>query len=71
MTFGQQLMRVRDERNDITELKQKYAELADLLDDLRNKESNPEIKRLASTAITELQKSKYFAVDALSLTMGV
>lgn len=67
MTFGQQLMKIRDERNDITELKQKYAELADLLDDLRNKESNPAIKRLASTAITELQKSKYFAVDAFSL----
>lgn len=71
MTYGQQLMRVRDERSDITELKQKYAELADLLDSLRNKESNSEIKRLASTAITELQKSKYFAVDAVSLTTGV
>lgn len=71
MTFGQQLMRVRDERSDITELKQKYAELADLLDSLRNKESNHEVKRLASTAITELQKSKYFAVDAVSLTTGV
>lgn len=57
-----------DER--VNKLKTLYAEVIDILADLRaggpNQEASPEIKRLASVAITEAQTAQMWAVKAVT-----
>ena len=43
-----------------------YAEIIDFLNDLRISDGSPEIKRLASVAITEAQGAQMWAVKALT-----
>lgn len=45
-------------------IKSKYAGLIDELDELRSTSSDPEVKRLASVAITEAQGAQMWAVKA-------
>ena len=67
MTYGQKLMRVDygNGRDDVTQTKEKFAELVDMMDDLRQKSTDGEVKRLTSAAITQIQQAKFWVVDAL------
>ena len=47
-------------------IKQEYAHIIDTMDDLRSTSNNPEVKRLASVAITEAQTAQMWAVRALT-----
>lgn len=46
--------------------KRKFAVVIDLMNDLRNSSDNPEVKRMASIAITEAQSAQMWAVKALT-----
>jgi hypothetical protein len=50
----------------VHKLKTKYAELVDVLNDVRNDNNNPEIARMLSIAITEAQTSQMWAVKAVT-----
>lgn len=50
----------------VGQAKQGFANLIDQMNDLRISSSNPEIKRLASVAITEAQGAQMWAVKALT-----
>ena len=50
----------------VHKLKTKYAELVDVLNDLRNDTGNQEIARMLSVAITEAQTSQMWAVKAVT-----
>lgn len=72
LTFGQKAMGVSfnpSKNPEIDRIKQKYAEIADILNDFRN-DKNPSLsaenKRQASVAITELQTSKMWAIGAIT-----
>lgn len=53
-------------REDVTNCKTGFAALIDQMHDLRTHSENPEQKRLASVAITELQGAQMWAVKALT-----
>ena len=72
LTFGQKAMGVSfspSKNPEIDRIKEKYAEIADILNDFRN-DKNPSLssenRRLASVAITELQASKLWAIVAIT-----
>ena len=46
--------------------KQHFATAIDQMNDLRNSASSPEVKRMASVTITELQTAQMWAVKALT-----
>lgn len=46
--------------------KQKCADLIDQMNDLRNTTTDPEVKRMASVAITEMQTAQMWTVKALT-----
>ena len=46
--------------------KQEFATTIDRMNDLRNTTENPEVKRMASVAITEAQTAQMWAVKALT-----
>jgi hypothetical protein len=50
----------------VNRLKQSYADLVDDINDLRFIATDPEIKRMLSIAITELQTSQMWAVKAVT-----
>ena len=50
----------------VHQLKTKYAELVDVLNDIRKSNGNPEIARMLSIAITEAQTSQMWAVKAVT-----
>ena len=51
---------------EVESLKTAYAEIIDHMNDLRNLTKSPEIKRLASVAITEAQTAQMWAVRAVT-----
>jgi len=72
LTFGQKAVGISFNPGgnpSVKEIKQKYADAIDFLNDFRN-DVNPslssEAKRQASIAITELQTSQMWAVKALT-----
>ena len=50
----------------VAQCKQRFADAIDQMNDLRNSASSPEVKRMASVAITELQTAQMWAVKALT-----
>ena len=50
----------------VSECKQHFADAIDQMNDLRNSASSPEVKRMASVAITEMQTAQMWAVKALT-----
>jgi hypothetical protein len=69
MTFGEKAVGLSfnpsgDEY--VTTAKRSYADIIDQLDSLRTSTSDPEVKRLASIAITEAQTAQMWAVKALT-----
>lgn len=50
----------------VHECKVVYAHLIDMLDDLRGRSTDPEVKRLASVTITELQGAQMWHVKTLT-----
>ncbi len=68
-TFGQQAVSWNPKGYDnpaVGEIKQKYADIIDEMNNLRNKSDDPDIKRLASTAITQAEIASMCAVKALT-----
>ena len=50
----------------VATIKQKYAELIDLLEGIRATTASDEVKRLSSIAITEAQAAQMWAVKAIT-----
>ena len=50
----------------VRRIKELYAEIIDTMNNLRDSEATPELKRLASVAITEAQTAQMRAVKALT-----
>lgn len=50
----------------VNAVKKAYAEIVNQLNDIRVNESDPEVKRMCSVAITELQTSQMWAVKAVT-----
>ena len=50
----------------VATIKQKYAELIDLLEGVRTTTASDEVKRLSSIAITEAQAAQMWAVKAVT-----
>ena len=50
----------------VSECKQRFATAIDQMNDLRTSSSSPEVKRMASVAITEMQTAQMWAVKALT-----
>jgi hypothetical protein len=46
--------------------KAEFADVIDRMNDLRNASDNPEVKRMASIAITEAQAAQMWAVKAIT-----
>ena len=68
-TFGQKAVGLSfNPSNDdaVTRCKQTFANAIDQLHQLRETTENPEVKRLASVAITEAQGAQMWAVKALT-----
>lgn len=53
-------------KSEVTHLKGVYAELIDILNEYREKATDPEVKRQISVAITEAQTSQMWAVKAVT-----
>lgn len=51
---------------DVDACKRGFAAVIDQMNDLRNNTSNPEVKRMASVAITETQTAQMWAVKAIT-----
>lgn len=52
--------------DEVGKAKQIFADAIDQLNELRNNSDNPEVKRLASVAITEAQGAQMWAVKAIT-----
>ena len=69
MSFGEEAVGVgygpRDD-SEVHSLKIDFANIIDDLNDLRDKTENPEVKRMLSIAITELQTASMWAVKAIT-----
>ena len=50
----------------VARLKADFAQLVDILHNTRDASSNPEVKRMLSVAITELQTAQMWAVKAVT-----
>lgn len=69
LTFGERAVGFRFNPSGLTavdECKATYAKAIDQLNELRNSSTDPEVKRLASVAITETQAAQMWAVKALT-----
>lgn len=67
LTFGQRACGVSFNPGGIpvvTAIKKAYAEIVDQLNEIRTNDTDPEVKRMCSIAITELQTSQMWAVKA-------
>lgn len=51
---------------DVDACKREFAAVIDRMNDLRESSSDPEVKRLASVAITEAQAAQMWAVKAIT-----
>ena len=68
-TFGQKAVGLSfnpSGEDAVSECKQHFADAIDQMNDLRNSASSPEVKRMASVAITEMQTAQMWAVKALT-----
>jgi hypothetical protein len=69
LTFGERACGVSFNpggNTDVGIIKQHYASIVDRLNDYRHHSSDPEVKRMLSVAITELQTSQMWAVKAVT-----
>ena len=69
MTFGEKAVGLTfNPSNDdaVAQCKAEFAAVIDRMNDLRNASDNPEIKRMASVAITEAQGAQMWAVKAIT-----
>lgn len=69
LTFGQRAVGLNfnlSADGKVSKTKQVFADLIDDMNDLRSKSSDPEVKRLASVAITELQTAQMWTVKSLT-----
>lgn len=69
MTFGEKACGVSfnpDGLEHVARLKFDFAQLVDSLNNTREASFNPEVKRMLSVAITELQTSQMWAVKAVT-----
>lgn len=69
LTFGEKAVGLTFNpggREDVDACKRGFAAEIDRMNDLRNKSADPEQRRLAAVAITELQGAQMWAVKALT-----
>lgn len=69
LTYGQKAVGVSfnpSQDPEVNKIKETTATAIDQMNDLRAKTTSPEVKRLASVAITELQTAQMWAVKALT-----
>ena len=69
MTFGEKAVGLTfNPSNDdaVAQCNAEFAAVIDRMNDLRNASDNPEIKRMASVAITEAQGAQMWAVKAIT-----
>lgn len=69
MTFGEKACGVSfnpDNRSDVDALKRNFAELVDLLNEHRINATSPEVGRMLSIAITEVQTAQMWGVKAIT-----
>ena len=69
LTFGQKAVGLTfNPSNDdkVATCKQKFSELIDEMNNLRNETTSGEVKRMCSVAITEMQTSQMWVVKALT-----
>lgn len=70
-TFGQKAVRLNANlpQNESTKkMKQRFADIIDELNNIRNATSDGEVKRVCSVAITEAQTAQMWAVLAINLS---
>lgn len=68
-TFGEKAvgLQFNPSNNDaVARVKKGYADLIDVMHELRSNSTDAEVKRMCSTAITEAQTSQMWAVKALT-----
>lgn len=68
-TFGQKAVGLSfNPSNDdaVGQIKQKFADCIDQINELRNSTESPEVKRMCSVAITEAQTAQMWAVKAIT-----
>lgn len=73
LTFGQKAVGLTfnpSSSDVVTQLKQHYADIIDLLDDVRQITEDPEVRRLTSVAITEAQTAQMWAVKAVTWNLA-
>ena len=69
MTFGEKAVGLTfnpSGDDDVARCKAEFAAVIDRMHDLRNTTDNPEVKRMASVAITEDQTAQMWAVKAIT-----
>lgn len=69
MTFGEKAVGLTfnpSGDDDVARCKAEFAAVIDRMHDLRNTTDNPEVKRMASVAITEAQTAQMWAVKAIT-----
>ena len=69
LTYGEKAVGLSfnpSNRLDVQDTKIAYAHIIDTMNDLKNNTSDPEVKRLASIAITEAQTAQMWAIKALT-----
>ena len=69
MTFGEKAVGLTfnpSGDDDVARCKAEFAAVIDRMHDLRNTTDNPEVKRMASVAITESQAAQMWAVKAIT-----
>jgi len=71
LTFGEKAvgLRFNPSNNDaVSQIKKECAAVIDTLNNLREANPNPEVKRMAAVAITELQTAQMWGVKAATWT---
>lgn len=69
MTFGEKAVGLTfnpSEDGAVAQCKAEFAAVIDRMNDLRSTTDNPEVKRMASVAITETQTAQMWAVKAIT-----
>jgi hypothetical protein len=69
LTFGQKAVGLNFNPSGddaVGQVKQKFADVIDQLNDLRNSSASNEVKRMSSIAITEAQTAQMWAVKAIT-----
>ena len=69
MTFGEKACGVSfnpDNQSDVDAMKRNFAELVDLLNEHRIHATSPEVRRMLSIAITEVQTAQMWGVKAIT-----